>query len=283
MTVLKTSMRNFFAHKGRMALSAVAVLLSVAFVCGTLVFTDTMNTTFDKLFAATSSDVTVSPKTAKSDSTPQNGRPDSLPASVLERAKKAEGVKYADGAVSSMNVTVVNSANKNMGSSTGAPTIAGNWTRNDLRSMEITSGHAPRGPTETMVDADTADKHHLKLGDELRTIAVTGDFKARIVGIATFKVTNPGAAVVYFDTATAQRELLAPPAGSPTSTSPPPPVSPTTRSSRTSSPRSVPARTRCRRRRSTPTRTAPASAPSWTSSSTPCSASPGSRSWSASS
>jgi putative ABC transport system permease protein len=208
MTVLKTSMRNFFAHKGRMALSAVAVLLSVAFVCGTLVFTDTMNTTFDKLFAATSSDVTVSPKTAKSDSTPQNGRPDSLPASVLERAKKAEGVKYAEGAVSSMNVTVVNSANKNMGSSTGAPTIAGNWTRNDLRSMEITSGRAPRGPTETMVDADTADKHHLKLGDELRTIAVTGDFKARIVGIATFKVTNPGAAVVYFDTATAQRELL---------------------------------------------------------------------------
>ncbi|MFD7608630.1 ABC transporter permease [Streptomyces mirabilis] len=208
MTVLKTSMRNFFAHKGRMALSAVAVLLSVAFVCGTLVFTDTMNTTFDKLFAATSSDVTVSPKAAKSDNTPQNGRPDSLPASVLERAKKAQGVKYAEGAVSSMNVTVVNSANKNMGSSTGAPTIAGNWTRNDLRSMEITSGHAPRGPTETMVDADTADKHHLKLGDELRTIAVTGDFKARIVGIATFKVTNPGAAVVYFDTATAQRELL---------------------------------------------------------------------------
>ncbi|WP_369247144.1 ABC transporter permease [Streptomyces sp. R41] len=208
MTVLKTSMRNFFAHKGRMALSAVAVLLSVAFVCGTLVFTDTMNTTFDKLFAVTSSDVTVLPKAAKSDDTPQNGKPESVSASVLERAKKAEGVKSAEGAVSSMNVTVVNSDNKNMGSTTGAPTIAGNWTRNDLRSMEITQGHAPRGPTEVMVDADTADKHHLKMGDELRTIAVTGDFKAKIVGIATFKVTNPGAAVVYFDTATAQRELL---------------------------------------------------------------------------
>ncbi|MET8247100.1 FtsX-like permease family protein [Streptomyces sp. NPDC005202] len=208
MTVLKTSLRNFFAHKGRMALSATAVLLSVAFVCGTLVFTDTMNTTFDKLFAATASDVTVSPKSAKSDELPKNGVPESLPASVLERAKKAKGVKSAEGAVSSMSVTVVNSANKNMGSSNGAPTIAGNWTRNDLRSMEITSGHAPRGPTEVMIDADTADKHHLKLGDELRTIAVTGDFKARIVGIATFKVTNPGAAVVYFDTATAQRELL---------------------------------------------------------------------------
>ncbi|MFD5075891.1 ABC transporter permease [Streptomyces sp. NPDC058371] len=208
MTVLKTSMRNFFAHKGRMALSAVAVLLSVAFVCGTLVFTDTMNTTFDKLFAATASDVTVSPKAAKADDTPQNGKPESMPASVLAQAKKAQGVKSAEGAVSSMNVTVVNSDNKNMGSTTGAPTIAGNWTKNDLRSMEITKGHAPRGPTEVMVDSDTADKHHLKIGDELRTIAVTGDFKAKIVGVASFKVTNPGAAVVYFDTATAQRELI---------------------------------------------------------------------------
>ncbi|WP_327717552.1 ABC transporter permease [Streptomyces sp. NBC_00490] len=208
MTVLKTSMRNFFAHKGRMALSAVAVLLSVAFVCGTLVFTDTMNTTFDKLFSTTASDVTVSPKAAKSDDTPQNGRPESLPASTVQQVTKADGVKSAEGAVSSMNVTVVNSDNKNMGSSTGAPTIAGNWTKSDLRSMEITSGHAPRGPTETMVDADTADKHDLKIGDELRTISVIGDFKAKIVGIATFKITNPGAAIVYFDTATAQRELL---------------------------------------------------------------------------
>ncbi|MCW7943285.1 membrane protein [Streptomyces hygroscopicus] len=209
MTVLRTSLRNFFAHKGRMALSAIAVLLSVAFVCGTLVFTDTMNTTFDKLFAATASDVTVTPGTAKSDDgNPQSGKPESIPASVLERARTVAGVKSAEGGVSSMNVTVVNGRNENMGSSTGAPTIAGNWTKNDLRSMEISQGHAPSGPAETMVDKDTADKHHLRLGDELRTIAVTGDFKARIVGIATFKVTNPGAAVVYFDTATAQRELL---------------------------------------------------------------------------
>ncbi|KMS81611.1 membrane protein [Streptomyces leeuwenhoekii] len=208
MTVLKTSLRNFFAHKGRMALSAVAVLLSVAFVSGTLVFTDTMNTTFDKLFASTSSDVTVTPKDAKDGETPQSGLPQSLPASLLERARSAEGVKSAEGGVSATNVTVVDSRDDNVGASSGAPTIAGNWTKNELKSMEITSGHAPRGPTEVMVDADTADKHGLKLGDELRTIAQTGDIRARIVGIAAFKVTNPGAAIVYFDTATAQRELL---------------------------------------------------------------------------
>ncbi|MBT2423386.1 ABC transporter permease [Streptomyces sp. ISL-22] len=209
MTVLKTSMRNFFAHKGRMALSAVAVLLSVAFVCGTLVFTDTMNTTFDKLFAVTSSDVTVSPKDAGAeDDGNGTGRPDSLPAAAVEQVAAVDGVKKAEGAVGSTNVTVVDSDNKNMGSSSGAPTFVGNWTENDLKSMEITSGHAPRGPTEVMVDADTADKHGLELGDELRTIAATGDIRARIVGIASWKVTNPGAAVVYFDTETAQRTLL---------------------------------------------------------------------------
>ncbi|NNJ03473.1 FtsX-like permease family protein [Streptomyces sp. PKU-MA01144] len=209
MTVLRTSLRNFLAHKGRMALSAVAVLLSVAFVSGTLVFSDTMNTTFDKLFAVTAADVTVTPeKTGTDDATPESGRPETLPASLLPAVEKAEGVKSAEGAVVSLSVTVVDARNKNMGSSNGAPTIAGNWTRGDLRSMEITSGRAPRGPTDVMVDADTAAKHGLKIGDRLRTIAVTGDFTATISGIASFKVTNPGAAVVYFDTATAQRELL---------------------------------------------------------------------------
>ncbi|KYK11744.1 MULTISPECIES: FtsX-like permease family protein [Streptomyces] len=208
MTVVKTSLRNFFAHKGRMALSAVAVLLSVAFVCGTLVFTDTMNTTFDKLFAVSSADVTVSPTDAEAEDDPQNGVPESLPASTLETIRSAEGVESAEGAVVSMNVTVVDADNDNVGATSGAPTLAGNWTKNDLRSMEITSGHAPRGPTEAMVDSDTADKHDLKIGDELRTIAQTGDFKAKIVGIASFTVTNPGAAVVYFDTPTAQRQLL---------------------------------------------------------------------------
>ncbi|MCF6526574.1 ABC transporter permease [Streptomyces sp. JJ36] len=209
MTVLRTSLRNVLAHKGRMALSAVAVLLSVAFVCGTLVFSDTMNTTFDKLFAATTADVTVSPEDAEEDDEqPRTGRPATLPASVLAEARKAEGAESAEGVVVSLGVTVVDADNENMGSSTGAPTIASNWTSVDRRSMEITSGHAPRGPTEVMVDADTAGKHGLELGDELRTIAVTGDLTARISGIATFQVTNPGAAVVYFDTATAQDFLL---------------------------------------------------------------------------
>ncbi|MPY53095.1 ABC transporter permease [Streptomyces acidicola] len=210
MTVMKTSMRNFFAHKGRMALSAVAVLLSVAFVCGTLVFTDTMSTTFDKLFAATASDVTVSAKGASDTGETQsdNGRPPVMPASVLGEVRKADGVKSAEGTVFSTSVTVVDGDKDSLSPTSGAPTIVGNWNANDARTMKISSGQAPRGPEQIMVDADTADKHHLKLGDEIGVITAVGTHRAKISGIAEFQVTNPGAAIFYLDTKTAQASLL---------------------------------------------------------------------------
>lgn len=210
MTVMKTSMRNFYAHKGRMALSAVAVLLSVAFVCGTLVFTDTMNTTFDKLFASTSSDVTVSAKGASDtgETTSDNGKPPVMPASVLGVVRKADGVKSAEGTVFSTSATVVDADKDSLSPTSGAPTIVGNWNGNDARTMEITDGAAPKGSDQVMVDADTADKHHLKLGDEIGVITAVGTHTAKISGIAAFQVTNPGAAIFYLDTKTAQEALV---------------------------------------------------------------------------
>ncbi|MFJ1809831.1 MULTISPECIES: ABC transporter permease [unclassified Streptomyces] len=210
MTVMKTSMRNFYAHKGRMALSAVAVLLSVAFVCGTLVFTDTMNTTFDKLFAATSSDVTVSAKGASDtgETTSDNGKPPVMPASVLGQVRKADGVKSAEGTVFSTSVTVVDADKDSLSPSSGAPTIVGNWNANEARTMKITDGAAPKSSDQVMVDEDTADKHHLKLGDEIGVISAVGTHTAKISGIAAFQVTNPGAAIFYLDTKTAQETLV---------------------------------------------------------------------------
>ncbi|MFE9307935.1 ABC transporter permease [Streptomyces sp. NPDC006706] len=210
MTVLKTSLRNFFAHKGRMALSAVAVLLSVAFVCGTLVFTDTMNTTFDKLFQATASDVTVSAKASSDtgETTSRTGKPPVMQASVLGEVRRAQGVRAAEGTVFSTSVTVVGADKDKLSPSSGAPTIVGNWNDNDSRTMRITSGAAPKGADQVMVDADTADKHHLKLGDEIGLITAVGTHRAHVSGIAAFTVTNPGAAIFYLDTPTAQRTLV---------------------------------------------------------------------------
>jgi putative ABC transport system permease protein len=57
--LFKTSLRSFVAHKGRLILSLTAVVLSVAFVAGTLVFSTTATNTFDRLFASAAPDVLV--------------------------------------------------------------------------------------------------------------------------------------------------------------------------------------------------------------------------------
>ena len=49
--VLRVTLKGLFAHKLRFALTALAVMFGVAFLSGTMVFTDTIKKTFDELFA----------------------------------------------------------------------------------------------------------------------------------------------------------------------------------------------------------------------------------------
>ena len=49
--MFKLTLRGLVAHKLRFLLTGIAVVLGVAFVSGTLVFTDTVKKTFDSLFA----------------------------------------------------------------------------------------------------------------------------------------------------------------------------------------------------------------------------------------
>jgi putative ABC transport system permease protein len=211
-TVLKTSLRSFFSHKARMLLSGMAVVLSVAFVCGTLVFTATMNSTFDKLFAESASNVMISPfeeeDESEFDAGPTTGVPDSVPAGVADEVSGVEGVKSVTGTVASTFVTAVDQENDNVGPSAGGPTILTSWSDIELRTMEITEGQAPSGSGEAMIDSDTADKHDLAVGDPLRLLTISGDYEVTISGIAEFQVTNPGATVVYTDLPTAQAFAL---------------------------------------------------------------------------
>uniref|UniRef100_UPI0034E051CB ABC transporter permease n=1 Tax=Streptomyces harbinensis TaxID=1176198 RepID=UPI0034E051CB len=212
MAVLRASVRNLWAHKGRMALSGMAVLLSVAFVCGTLVFTATMTTTFDKLFARTASDVMVGPaersRGGSFDLPSAVGKPDTVPAALAGEVAAVPGVERVTGSVSSPLVVVVDAANENIGPTTGAPTLAGAWSAVEPRSMEVREGAPPSGPGEIMVDADTAGRKNLAVGDRLRLLTAFGDFPVRISGIAAYTVTNPGATRLYLDGPAAREFLL---------------------------------------------------------------------------
>ncbi|MEU6096804.1 FtsX-like permease family protein [Streptomyces sp. NPDC047079] len=205
--MLKATLRSFLAHKGRLALSALAVLLSVAFVAGSLIFSDTVTRTFDRLFASTAADVTVSPKEDLTSPVP-TGVTSTLPASLAERIARVDGVAAAHVDVAVENITVVDRGNEPVGPTTGAPTIAKNWYVSDRSPVKLTSGHAPHGPGEALLDADTARHRQVRIGDTLRVLAQPGSFTVRVVGIATFTTTNPGAALVFLDTPTAQTRLL---------------------------------------------------------------------------
>ncbi|AVH60173.1 MULTISPECIES: FtsX-like permease family protein [Streptomyces] len=205
--MLKATLRSFLAHKGRLLLSALAVVLSVAFVAGSLIFSDTVTRTFDRLFASTSADVTVQPRNDLDSQIP-TGATATVPASLAERLAKVDGVAatHVDAAVE--NATVVDSENESVGPTTGAPTIVTNWEVTERSAVELTSGREPKGGGEALLDADTAKKKHVSIGDTLTVQAQPGSFPVRIVGIATFTTTNPGAALVFLDTPTAQTKLL---------------------------------------------------------------------------
>lgn len=205
--MLKATLRSFLAHKGRLLLSALAIVLSVAFVAGSLIFSDTVTRTFDRLFASTSADVTVEPKNDLNSQLP-TGATETVPASLAGRIAKVEGVAAARVDASVENAPVVDGANKSVGPTTGAPTIVTDWQVTDRSPVKLTSGHAPKGDGEALLDADTADKKHLGIGDTLTVQAQPGSFEVRIVGIATFTTTNPGAALLFLDTPTAQAKLL---------------------------------------------------------------------------
>ncbi|MFK4111461.1 ABC transporter permease [Streptomyces sp. NPDC002176] len=205
--MLKATLRSFLAHKGRLALSALAVVLSVAFVSGSLIFSDTVTRTFDRLFASTAADVTVGPKQDLRSPVPGGGV-QTVPADLAGRVAKVPGVASAHADVSVQNITVIDSRNRSVGPTTGAPTIATSWYLTDRSPVELTSGHAPRGAGEALLDADTADKKHVRIGDTLTVQAQPGTFRVRVVGIATFRTTNPGAALVFLDQATAGKQLL---------------------------------------------------------------------------
>ncbi|MFF1448974.1 ABC transporter permease [Streptomyces sp. NPDC058274] len=208
--MLKATLRSFLAHKGRLLLSALAVVLSVAFVAGSLIFSDTVTRTFDRLFASTSADVTVAPRNDLKSQIP-SGATQTVPASLADRVARIDGVASTHGDVSVENITVVDRENKSVGPTTGAPTIATDWYLTDRSPVKLTSGHAPEGSGEALLDADTAKNKHVKIGDTLTVLAQPGSFKVRVVGIATFTTTNPGAALVFLDTPTAQTKLLGKP------------------------------------------------------------------------
>ncbi len=204
----RVTLRNLAAHKIRLVLTAVAVILGVAFVAGTLMFTDTMNKRFDELFSNISQDIAVDVRAKKvvgGDDDGMSAQP--IPASVLETVKGVDGVKDPIGNVTGY-AAVVGKDGKIVGTpQNGPPQIGVNLTRSAF--YELTSGRAPRGPREVVIDEASAEKGGLAIGDTTQVITAGPPQRMKVVGLVDTG-NMMGATVTAFDTPTAQRLLLKP-------------------------------------------------------------------------
>ena len=208
--MLRVTFRNLLARKVRLALSAFAIVLGVAFVAGSLVFTDTMRASFDGIVEGSSPDVTVRPVSETDNAFGAvDGR--TIPASLVEKLRDVPGVERADGSVQGQDLFLLDSDGKIVGGQ-GAPTLSFNYDDAPAMTGEpavtISEGEAPSGPDEVAVDESTADRAGYELGDtiEMTSAGAKTRLSAKLVGLAEFGGGGlAGASLVFFDTSTAQQ------------------------------------------------------------------------------
>jgi putative ABC transport system permease protein len=208
--MFRVAMRGLLAHKLRVLLSSLSIALGVAFVTGTLVLTDSMNTAltsgYEEQYDGT--DVVVRAPSAFEDSEALDQRTP-IPASVLDRVYETKGVVQAEGSVTGFTMIVdrkgeaiTREGAKTEGTSAHEiAALAGN--------TQVASGRMPVSAGEMAMDASTAKSAGFVLGDTVRVLTRTGSHTLTLVGTAKFGDENnfAGNTTAFFNTRTAQNLL----------------------------------------------------------------------------
>lgn len=213
--MLRATLRSLFARKLRLLLSALAVVLGVSFVAGTLVLTDTLNATFNTSFADQTKNVAVAVRGVNHVATAAAAERALLPAALESTLRtKVDGVADAVGQVEG-TAALVDRDGSSITSGTTPPKGI-NWTGDRPTSVErIADGRAPKATDEIVVDKGTADAHGLRVGEQL-PVRTTGkqDKDERFTLVGTFRTggqDSPASApVVAFWTPDAQRLMTQP-------------------------------------------------------------------------
>lgn len=214
--MVKVTFKGILAHKVRFLLTGVAVILGVAFICGTLVFTATINKAFDGLFTDVyaNTDAVVREKaTFTSEGFGSvRGRVD---ASLIPEVRRTEGVAEADGTITGF-AWVVDKKNEALNKSIqGPPALGFSWIDSrDLSPFHLTdfkgqASQAPRTPSQIVIDKNTVEKAKYDIGDSVPVVTQTGRANYDLVGVAEFGDADGllGATSVLFTPVTAGRVL----------------------------------------------------------------------------
>ncbi|MEU0400477.1 FtsX-like permease family protein [Streptomyces sp. NPDC006197] len=208
--MFRTALRNVLAHKARLLMTVLAVMLGVAFVSGTLVFTDTLSQAFRNQSAKSYDDVAVAvemyPNPEEARKTP------GLSQKVVDEVAGLDGVASVAPRVDGF-AGVPDRNGKLIGlgwANKGANFTPGKDGKD--RAYTFTTGSGPVEDTQIALDRDTAEKGGYKVGDTVR-VATNGPVKEyTLSGVFTTEdgAVNAGGSLVVFDTAVAQKLYLKP-------------------------------------------------------------------------
>jgi putative ABC transport system permease protein len=208
----RAALKSVLARKLRLALTALAIVIGVSFVAGTLVLTDTALSAFDDLFGDifAKTDVVVQAESAFQEVPAGGGgggaqERDPIPAAVLDDILALPTVEAADGSVGGF-AQVVDPQTGEVIQGGGAPTIGTSWDPH-VTPFEVREGEPPERPDEVALDATTAAEAGLEVGDQVQVVTPTGSDTYRVSGIVGLAQTDTigGATVTSFQLETAQR------------------------------------------------------------------------------
>ena len=96
----KVTIKGLLAHKLRLALTALAIVLGVMFIAGTFVLTDTLNKTFKTLFGNIYQNIDLQVRGVAEFGSGGTATRNPIPESILTTVRKVPGVEEANGTVS---------------------------------------------------------------------------------------------------------------------------------------------------------------------------------------
>ncbi|HEX6471105.1 MAG TPA: FtsX-like permease family protein [Streptosporangiaceae bacterium] len=185
--MLRTTLAGLRAHKARLAMSALAIVLGVGFLAGVITFTGAIRTAFFDQFAAQARHVDAAVRPPRDDRPKDGGRTGPVvPASVYDAVRRVPGAVSVEGRLAGSAPLL---------DRRGRPVTDGDATGVALdvpldprfRDFTLKSGRLPAAAGEALVDTDTAAQQRLRPGDTV-TVLDAGRHRRRIRLVGTMDI-----------------------------------------------------------------------------------------------
>ncbi len=206
--MLRATFRGLIAHKVRLALTALAIALGVAFMSGSFVFTASLTHSLDSLIseAGTGTDIVVQHQAPAGGFGAGSGSRQTMAASVLGRIRALPDVAAAGGVTGHAQLL-----GRNGKALPGQFTVATSWPGQAPFQAIYTrrAGRPPAGPGQVMIDRASAQAGHFGVGDSI-TILLAGQARVfTISGITGYGSASSyaGGSLAMFGLSTAQQLL----------------------------------------------------------------------------